>query len=362
MKLVFLITATFIIFASAVSAWGFHDAMGNGTPIICITPKQSAMGGVWALPSSEAASIFLNPAELSMMDGTSIKITTAIAECHSYTSAELDYDHLNTGNFGTVTAALGTEISETVSIAAGLSRVSHFGFSGISNILEEYGYCGYKIYATDLLDSRGSLWEANTGISVVISDWLTAGVSGGMRFGNGSYTLRHDIVNPIAPDDTTEVSWEESDFCFHAGLLMPFSFGTFGISGTNKTGRYDSRIAFGFQRDFNILNGSTLGVEFDLQSLEEKNPAVSGKTFICLAEMLPNVRSTYNVGFVRATDYNRAALCLGTGTCIYFGRMNLDMAISWMSRSRSGYAFPEPYISNIDDSETYYSAGLSWNL
>jgi hypothetical protein len=362
MRSVLLLVASFIIFPSAVSAWGFHDAMGNGSPIICITPKQSAMGGVWALPSSEAASIFLNPAELSMLNGTSIKISAAIVEWHSYVSAELDYDHFDSGNLGTVTTAVGTEISDAVSIAAGISRVSHFGFSGISNILEEYGYTGYKIYAIDLLDSQGSLWEANTGISVALIDWLTAGVSGGLRFGNGSYTLRHDIVDPVSPDDTTEVSWEESDFCVHAGLLMPFSFGTFGISGTNKTGRYDSRIAFGFQRDFSILNGSTMGVEFDLQSVEEKNPGVSGKMFIYMAEMIPNVRSTYSVGFIRATDYNKAALCLGTGTRIDFGKMNLDMAVSWMSRSKSGYAFPEPYSYHIEDSGTYYSAGLSWNL
>ena len=336
--------------------------MGNGSPIICITPKQSAMGGIWALPSSEAASIFLNPAELSMMDGTSIKVTTAIIEWHSYTSGALDYDRFDSGNLGSVTVAAGTEISDAVSIGAGISRVSHFGFSGISNILKECGLNNYEIYSIDLLDSQGSLWEANTGVSWVLNDWLTAGVSGGLRFGSGSYTLRHDIVDPGDSDDTTEVDWEESDFCFHAGLLMPFKLGTFGISGTNKTGRYDSRVAFGFQRDFSILNGSTMGVEFDFKSIEEKNPALSGKMFIYTPEILRNVRSTYSVGFIRATDYRKSTLCLGTGTCIDFGRMNLDMAISWMSRSKAGYAFPEPYISNINDSGTYYSAGLSWSL
>ena len=362
MRLVLLFVASLIIFSSTVSAWGFHDALGNGTPIICITPKQSAMGGVWALPSSEAASIFLNPAELSMMDGTSIKITTAIIQWYSYISGTMDYDRFDSGTLGTVTAAVGTEISDVVSIGTGIARVSHFGFSGISNILEECGLNEYRIYAIDLLDSRGSLWEANTGISVVISDWLTAGVSGGLRFGNGSYTLRHEIVDPLYPDDTTEVDWDESDFCFHAGLLMPFSFGTFAVSGTNPTGRYDSRVAFGFQKDFSLLNGSTLGVEFDVQSIEEKNCATSGKAFAYLPEIMPNIRSIYSVGFIRAVDANKASLCLGTGACVDFGKMDLDLSISWMSRSRRGNAFPEPYISNIDDRGTYYTAGLSWSL
>jgi len=266
----------FLLLPVRAYAWVFHDAMGSDTPIICVTPKQSSMGGVWALPSSEAASIFLNPSELSTMNGTSVRISTAIIEWHTPVHGELDYDHSDSGNLGTVTAAIGTEISETVSMGAGISRVSHFGFSGLSNILEDYGLSSYRIYAIDLLESRGSLWEANTGVSMALNDWMTVGVSGGIRFGNASYTLRHDIVEPSAPDDTTTVDWDESDFCFHAGLLMPFSFGTFAISGTNPTGRYRSRVAAGFQKDISISGRSTIGVEFDFQSIEEKNPAFSG--------------------------------------------------------------------------------------
>ncbi|MCK5115027.1 MAG: hypothetical protein KAR44_00385 [Candidatus Aegiribacteria sp.] len=351
-----------LIFPSALLAWGFNDAIGNGSPIISVTSKSSAMGGVWSLPSSGAASIFLNPSELSMLDGTLINISTAIIQWSLTVHGVLDYDKYDSGSAGTVTLASGTEISDAVSIAAGITKVSDFRFNGISNILEEIGPGSYQIYAIDILDSHGTLWEANTGISVVLNDWLTAGVSGGIRFGTGSWNLRHDIVDPIALDDTTEVEWEESDFCFHAGVLMPFEFGTFGLSGTNATGRYRSRVAIGFQKEFSIMYGSTLGVEFDIQSIEENNPAVSGKAFANLTEMIPNVRSTYSIGFNRASDYHRAALCLGTGATISFGQVDVDLGVSWMSRSRAGFAFPEPFISNIDDAGTYYSAGLSWKL
>jgi len=362
MRIVIRYVFLIIFFPSLLSAWGFHDAMQNGTPITCISPRQSSMGGVWALPSSGAASIFLNPAELSMIDGVSINLSTALVQWNVNTSTELDFDQYNSGNSGTLTAAVGIGLSETVSIAAGIARVSHFGFSGINNILEEYGHSGYEIYAIDFLDSHGSLWEANTGISVVLSDWLTAGLSGGLRFGSGSYVYRHEISEPVAPDDTIEVDWEESDISIHAGILMPLNFGTFGISGTNKTDRYDSRLAIGFQRAFSILGGSTMGVEFDIHKLEVKYPAISGRMFLNNAEMIRNVRSIYSVGFVRASDYHRAALCIGTGASIDFGNMGLDLGISWASRSRKGTAFPEPFISNIDDSGTYYSAGLSWKL
>ncbi len=85
---------------TAVMAWGFHDAMGNGSPIVCVTPKSSAMGGVWSLPSSGAASIFLNPAELSMLDGTFINLTIAIIPWNSVIHGMLDFDLFDSGNPG----------------------------------------------------------------------------------------------------------------------------------------------------------------------------------------------------------------------------------------------------------------------
>lgn len=362
MKLVLLVLISLIIYPSGVSAWGYYDSMENGSPIVCITTRSSTMGGVWSLPSSGAASIFLNPAELSMLDGTFINFTAAIVQWNSVVTGVLDYNNYDSGYTGAVTLAAGTAISDDVSIGAGIAKVSDFRFNGISTIREEIGVNAYQVFAIDLLDSHGTLWEANTGISVVINDWLTAGVSGGIRFGKGSWNLRHDIADPLAVDDTTIVEWEENDFCAHAGILMPFEFGTFGLTGTNATSRYLSRIAVGFQKELVILHGSIIGVEFDIQSIEDKNPAVSGRTFIYLTEMMPNVRSTYSVGFHRASDYQRAALCLGTGAFIDFGQVNLDLGISWMSRSRAGYSFSEPFISSIDDYGTYYSAGLSWRL
>ncbi len=343
-------------------AWGFHDAIGNGSPVLCVTTKSSAMGGVWSLPSSGAASVFLNPAELSLLDGTLINTTIAFVQWSSIINGMLDFDHYSSGNTGTFTIAAKTEISDAVSIGAGITKVSDFNFNGILDILEEIGLGTYQSSALDILDSHGSLWEANIGGSVVLNDWLIAGASGGVRFGEGSSNRRREYADQSNPDDTTIVEWKEEDFCFHAGILMPFEFGTFGLSGTNATSRYRSRIAIGFQREFSILYGSTLGVEFDVQSIEDGHPAVSGRVFANLAEMIPHVRSTYSIGFNRASDYHHAAACLGTGACIDFGQMNVDLGVSWMSRSRAGFSFPEPFMTNIDDSGIYFSTGISWKL
>lgn len=350
-----------VLLPSALLAWGFHDAMWKGTPVVCVTSKQSAMGGVWALPSSGAASIFLNPAELSLLRGAELNATAAMIEWRSSVYRVLDHDHLLTGSGGAATFAVGAPLSGRLAVAAGITRVSDFGFHGFMSVLEETVPMYFEVNSIQILDSRGSLWETGAGLSCIITDRVTAGVSGGLRFGSGSYEYRNDYVHESSTDDTVEVDWTESDLFIHGGILLPLEFGTFAFSGTNGTRRYRSRLAGGFQRDFEVLDGSTMGVEFDIQSATER-PAYSGRFFAHFAEMIPGVRSTYSIGFNRATDYHHTALCMGTGARIHLGNADLDLGVSWTSRSRSGIHFPEPYVDSVDDSGFYYSIGTGWRI
>lgn len=352
---------TMALLPSALLAWGFHDAMWKGTPVICVTSRQSAMGGVWALPSSGAASIFLNPAELSLLEGAELQASAAVIEWHSYVYGALDHDHVLTGAGGAATFALGAPLSKRLAAGVGITRVADFGFHGVMAVLETTVPGHFEVNSIQILDSRGSLWETGAGLSFMITDRVTAGVSGGLRFGNGSYEYRNDYVNHSYSDDSVEVDWDESDFFVHGGILIPLEFGTFAFSGTNGTGRYRSRLAGGFQKEMELLSGSTLGMEFDIQSATER-PAYSGKFFAHFAEMIPGVRSTYSVGFNRATDYHHTALSMGTGARILLGDVDLDLGVSWNSRSRSGIHFPEPYVDNVDDSGFYYSVGMGWRI
>jgi len=344
---------------SCAFAWGFYDAMENGTPLTAITAAQSARGGLWSLPSAEAGCVFLNPAELGVLNGTMLNISGSTVQWRSEIWGASTTGYLDGGNAGTFTAAISARLSNSLAIGGGIARVADFGFNGINNVMEQIAPFTYQISEVQLLDSQGSLWEANAGISLRISEHVIAGLSGGMRFGSGSYHLQTEHQDPTVPDDTVDVSWENSDPCVHAGVLVPLDAGTFGFSATNGTDRYRSRIAFGFQKDFSLLNGSTMGAEFDIQSIDDR-PAYSGRAFIFLAQMIPGVRSSYSVGFQRASRYHRTAATLATGARVLLGSFNLDMSVSWNSRSRKGDDFPDPYIAHIDDSGTYYSIGLNW--
>lgn len=362
MRKLLVIALPVLLIATSVVGWGFHDAMGEGSPMLSISTRQSAMNGARAMPSSGAASIFLNPAELSLLSGTEFSAYVAMVQWKAYAQGDLDFDYKDTGSSGSGTVALGFDLSKDISAGLGMTRVADFGFNGASNIVKELPGGGWEVEAVQILDSWGSLWEAGTGMSYSAADWLTLGLSGGVRFGSGAYTHRWDNTDPDQPDDTTEVEWSSADPFIHAGALIPLDIGTFGLSGTNATERFNSVVAVGFQHDFEILSGSTIGVEFDFHSLEEKYTDYTGVFYAHFAEMIPRVRSTYSVGFNRAAQHHRTGLCLGTAARIAFEDFDVNLGVSWNSRSRTGTIFPEPHLISVDDSGTYYSAGITWRL
>lgn len=353
-----------IIFLSVSIAWGFgfHDVLEDGYPIVCVTPASSAMGGVWSMPSGGPASIFLNPAELSLVEGTPLHLSGGVISWKTIVHCQQGFDHHESGTIpGTVTGALKFGLGDNFSAGLGISHVAGFGFDGSNMVLIEEEQDIIRIYAADNLDSSGSLWEALGGVSCRITEWLLAGASAGLRFGSGDYELDHNVLNSSVGDYTETGKWSESDFCSHVGLLLPLEFGTAGFSYVTGSDRYKSRLAGGFSKSFRLLNNGILGVEFDVLSPDDK-PETSGKFFCIVSGMMPNVTSIYSIGFQQANRSHRNGLCLSTGALWDLGNLNLDFAISWRSRSRSGTAFPDSLVHDIYDSGTYFNIGTTFDL
>jgi len=349
---------TVLLIASRVSAWGFHDAQELGTPLVCASPMSTAMGSVWSLPSSGPASIFLNPAELAEANGTDLLVSSGWIQWSTDVYGEYEFQHGESGTIpGPLTAALGFGLTDRFNAAVGVSNVADFSFDGVNMVLVDLGPGLYEIGAVDNLDSRGSLWEINAGIGAEVTDWLSLGVSAGVRNGSGSWTLFHnDLTGPA--DSTSTGDWDETAACFHCGVLMDAGIGTIGISTVSGSDMYSDRLAAGFQREFDVIDGR-IGIEFDSTDPFERGD-FSGRLFIAPGEMIANVRSVYSIGFVKAAEHHRTAACLATGTSVSLGDVDLDLVVSWRSRSRAGHSVPDYLVTVVDDSGTYYLVGLRW--
>jgi hypothetical protein len=173
-----------LILSSRVWAWGFHDAMENGTPINALTPQHCAMNGASALPSSGVSSLFLNPAELSLLNSPVVSASISVVKWNSEVDGPYRLPVFDSGNSGSFSIAAGVPVMNNLYLAMGMARVSDFRYNKGLSVLYEQGRM-YNIQALQMLDSQGSLYEANAGASMAFSGWLHAGVSVGMRFGKG---------------------------------------------------------------------------------------------------------------------------------------------------------------------------------
>ena len=348
-----------LLMASA-EGFGFHDAMEDGYPLVCATPSSVSMGGVWALPSGGAAAIFLNPGELSLQDSERFLVSTGYVSWSSTTEYLQDHNHKESGTIPlTVTGAYSFNIG-SVSAGIGISRVSDFSFDGVNLIYHEEEQGILKVYAVENLDSSGSLWETVAGVSTGLCDWLYVGVSSGLRSGSGDYTYNYNVLTSSATDTAYTAEWDEAALCAHAGILLPFEFGTFGASWVTGSDMYPSRLAGGFVKQMEILGEGSLGVEFDVLSPED-GPEFSGRFIGIFPGMIEGVTTRYSIGFQKADHSHRNGMCFATGSTVSLGeRLALDLAVSWRSRSRSGTSFPDdPYMTYHDDNATFFGAGLS---
>jgi hypothetical protein len=354
--------AAFLV-VSQIQAFGFHDAMEFGDPLVCATPRSVSMGGVWALPSGGAASIFLNPAELSTTPPEQIMVSTGYVSWNATSEYLQEYSHRESGTIPlTATAAWSFDIGRA-SAGIGLCRVSDFSFDGVNLLFEEETSGRMYIAAVENLDSRGSLWETVAGLSIPVTDWLIAGVSAGLRSGSGHYTLEHNNITGSAGDTTITVDWDEAAFCAHGGVLVPVGFGTFAASWVSGSDMYPSRLAGGFVKQMRVLGQGSLGVEFDVLSPEDR-PELSGRFVGIFPGMIEGVTTRYSIGFWQAHRHNRNGLCFATGSTVELSdRLSMDLAVSWRSRSRSGSSFPDdPYMTHHDDNATFFGAGLTAGL
>jgi hypothetical protein len=357
------IVVVFLVFSAGANGFGFFDAVDKGDPLVCVTPASISMGGLWALPSGGAASIFLNPAELSLERTRQLVASTGYVSWNSTTEYLQGLDHRESGTIPlTATGAYSFQVGE-VSAGIGFCRVSDFSFDGCNLIPAEETSGRLYIYAVQHLDSRGSLWETTAGLSTGISDWLLVGVSSGLRSGSGHYTLEYVVPSSPAADTTYTCDWRETAFCAHAGILFPFEFGTFGASWVSGSDMYPSRIAGGFVKPMSIFGGGSLGVEFDVLDPEDASEQ-SGRFFGIFPGMIEGVTTRYGIGFWKAHLSHRSGLCFSTGSTVELSdRFSLDLAVSWRSRSRSGTSFPDvPYMTIHDDNATFFGAGVSAKL
>jgi len=341
-----------------VSAFGYADANGNGTSIPGYNAVTLAFGGARAIGFGDALSVLTNPADIYRIPGANFTFSIGpgvLTESFEDTTGYHDFNWIELAN---LSAAVKFQVNPELAVGAGTARISDFSFQGKYYVRDDFSG---EIIESQELDAYGGLFEAATGISWHPESWINVGFSGGLRFGEASYdSTFEDRIDP-ENDTTVSTSWKESEFCWHAGIMLPLSLSSVGISWASATDHYDARVAAGAILYTGESKQGALGIEAEIVDPGGDNTLEA--RFI--GQFNPSNSLTFRgaLSFIdRNKDIESQGIGVSVGTGIALGRVTLNGAFAWSSITRETSAFSAEQPIDIKLSQSLLSIGLNWNL
>ena len=189
---------------------------------------------------------------------------------------------------------------------------------------------------------------------------MDAGISIGMRFGGSDLKFEYNDREEVSNDSTWTESWEESEVCWHAGLMFPLKMTAIGISYASGTDYYDDRLAAGAVFYTDRSNQGAFGVEAEVASLGDANEI----TARLLGRFSPQGALRFRGSFFftdRGNSVGGSTLGFALGTSIAFGRLILDGGFSLSSSDREGASFGYEFTEDLKDQSSLFTIGLSLN-
>lgn len=346
---------------ASVSAFGYVDAHGNGSAIPGYNAVSLALGGARAIGFGDALSVLTNPADIYRIPGTSFSISIGPAVVREQVEDSLGKHDRTWISLGSLSGAVKLQVSPQLAVAAGVARVSDFSYDGIHYAYDEEPGPEYgRIIEVTELKVVGGLYESAVGFAWRPATWLNVGLSGGLRFGSVSFDSTFEDRN--SPENDTLVSWsyDESEFCWHGGLVVPLGLSRFGVCYTSAGDHYDSRVAGGALLYTDDSRQGAFGAEVEIIDPGEINALV----IRVLGQFTPSDNFTVRGSLFfsdRGDEVDREGLGIALGTGISFGKLTLNGGYSWSTVTRNALAFGYEAPEDIKDTPSILSIGLTWN-
>ena len=356
-----LITIILILFVIPVVClgYGFHDSQNYGNTVNVISIRSAALVGIRVFGSQGSSAVFLNPASLSNVNSFNMTASTSLIAWSEGVHDSISVMHRSGTGLGSLTGAVAYRIGPDMVIGTGVAKVADYQYDGSHVLPDDPAHPGVDIL--EMLVAKGGLWEALGGASWSFGDNLTAGVSAGMRFGEVSYEYTYDELFTPLIDSTYSWSWDLSEACYHAGLLLTGDDLGAGMCYTSgSSDHYYSRISIAGRARAEHIGNSTMGFEGEIVDPLDNNFFI-GKLSI-ETPIRNNMNMYAGVGFNEGENMNRVGLAFSVGGNYRVGRMRIDCALSHSGRSRESETFPNEYSDYVDDSWTHFCIGLQYTI
>jgi len=342
--------------AGTALGYGYHDALNYGNTIDVVSIRSAALVGIRVFGSDGAKAVFLNPSALGNVGN--MEFTCSISSI-SWTEEVVDSTNItqrSNQGLGSLGGAAAFRINPDIVIAGGVAKVSDHQYNGTHFLPSDPSHPGIAV--VEILESSGGLWEALGGISVNPTGSLRVGVSTGLRFGSVDYTYSYDQMFTPELDSTATWTWEESDFCYHAGAQVGDDIMDAGVSYSSGSGHYRARLCFAGRARAEHINNIRLGFEGEIIAPFKEN-FFNGKLSL-EAPIRTDMELLAGVGFYEGEQMNRVGTAFSVGGRYSRGPFRVECALFHSGRSRNSTAFPEEYSDYVDDSWTQFCIGLGY--
>lgn len=338
--------------------YGYHDALGRGTVINTVGLQAAALGGTRVFGTDNPSALFLNPAELVDVGGISIYCSGASAAWNESVHDSTRVTERGDFGIGGSTCVIALPVSAGIVVSGGMARIVDNQYRGTHYLPNDPSQP--EIDVVEILEASGGQWEALGGVSVLITDGFSAGISAGMRIRRCEFEYQYDRSHTPQIDSIVDWSERTDEFCYHSGFNYTSDAFESGITYTSETEFYYSRAAFGGRLKAAHLSNVWVGFEGELIDPLDRNYFNGRLSFEIPMEDKLKIMTA--VGFIEGENMYRTGMIFSLGGSADFGNLILDFVLSTNSRCRSNTSFPEEYSDYVNDSWTAFGLGVNYTF
>lgn len=354
---VFTAVLILLILPSASSANGYKQAMDGGAVLSGIGVVSASQGGSVSTSASDALALFMNPAGLSLVDGTSVAGSIGSLYWKEVRRYSVQRDYKSDQVLGMRNIALSSRLSPSVSIGAGLAAVADASYEGGRLV---YNETTEEIEAVETLVASGAQWEALAGASYALAGWVSLGVSAGYRFGLVEIDYERWNNWLAVVDSSAAVEYDIAEPAVHVGAISRSRLATLGVSYSAGGEHLQPVVAFGAEILAPHLQNVTVGLEGQIASPLGRND-YSGRIHINYPIDAKTVLIS-SVSFLELPGENGEGMGFSLGGTRRMGPVRLDAAMHWHTRKLYGDYMPFEDADRVDDSTTEFLFGLSYTI
>lgn len=342
-------------------AFGYEDALADGTLLPGSGPFSMAFGGVRSTGLGDPSCLFLNPADLSRVSSSAFLVCVGPGIGHEVVDVGQGRSERSNLGLGPTEGCFRISLGQRAGLGAGITRVSDFTYDATQYVASD-SLQPDQITYSESFKSTGGLWEAAGGFGWRFVRWMSAGASLGTRFGGGSVDFAHD--DWVGEDDSLYSSdWSESSLCAHLGVSAVFGLNSIGVSYATSSDHYPDVLSAGAMLFSGGEGSGMIGFEGEITDPSEA-AQFTGKLFGSVSpDRTFSMRGSLLFGSRGTSSEKRSVLGFGLGASVDLGKASMEGAfLSTRMAREEGGAFGFEQVERIVDTVSLVTLGLSYTF